>query len=107
MILTLLPNKVKVNTTIDDIRLRSNSTTNKTIRFTKKSFFYTKLGFIQTHSGPSSDIKGFVQKLPGTYKSQRPNNFTGIDKFQLKCYCIIGSIKNGIREPILYSFARS
>ena len=39
MLKSLLPDDVKVNITINDIRLRSNLTTNKTIRFTKKSFF--------------------------------------------------------------------
>ena len=34
----LLPNEVKVNNTIDDFRLKSNLTTNETIRFTKRSF---------------------------------------------------------------------
>ena len=32
-IISLLPDEVQVNITIDDIRLRSNSTNNKTIRF--------------------------------------------------------------------------
>ena len=41
MINFLLPNKVKVKMTIDDSRLKSNLTTNKTISFTKRSFFYT------------------------------------------------------------------
>ena len=36
---SLLPDEPKVNITIDDIRLRSNLTTNKTKRFTRKSFF--------------------------------------------------------------------
>ena len=35
MLKSLLPDEVKVDITIDDIRLRSNLTTNKTIRFTK------------------------------------------------------------------------
>ena len=39
MLKSLLPNEVKVNITIDDFRLKSNLTTNKTIRFTKKFFF--------------------------------------------------------------------
>ena len=39
MLKPLLPDDVKVNFTIDAIRLRSNSTTNKTIRYTKRSFF--------------------------------------------------------------------
>ena len=33
MLKSLLPNEVKVNITIDDVRLRSNLTTNKTIGF--------------------------------------------------------------------------
>ena len=39
MLKSLLPDEVKVKITIDDIRLRSNLTTNKTVRFNKKSFF--------------------------------------------------------------------
>ena len=38
MLKSLLPNDVKVEITIDDIRLRSNLGKNKTIRFTKKYF---------------------------------------------------------------------
>ena len=41
IIKSLVPNDVKVNFTNDDIRLRSNSTNNKTIKFTIKSFFFT------------------------------------------------------------------
>ena len=43
--------------------------------------------------------------IAGLYKSERPINNTGIDKVHLKCDCIDGSIMNGIREPILYSFS--
>ena len=89
---SLLPDEVKVNITIDDTRLKSNLTTNKTIRFTKKSFFFTILGFIQSHSGPLCDIDGFVQLIPGTCKSDKPINITGIDKVHLKCDCINGII---------------
>ena len=42
-----------------------------------------------------------------SYKSDKPINITGIDKVHSKCDCINGSIVNGIREPILYSFALS
>ena len=35
----LNPNEVKQKTTVDDIRLRSNLSTNKTKKFTGKSFF--------------------------------------------------------------------
>ena len=43
--------------------------------------------------------------IAGLYKSERPINITGIDKVHLKCDCVGGSIVNGTREPILYSFA--
>ena len=43
--------------------------------------------------------------ISGWYKSDRHINITGIDKIHLKCDCIQGSIVNGIRQPILYSFA--
>ena len=45
MLMSLLPNEVKVNITIDDIRLKSILTTNRTNKFTKKSFFYKIQGF--------------------------------------------------------------
>ena len=105
MIKSLLPNKIKVKITIDDIRLISNLATNNTIGYTKRSFFNAILGFTLSHSGPLGDIKGFIQKIPGTYKSDKPINITGIDKIHLKCDCINGSIVNGVRDPILYNFA--
>ena len=43
--------------------------------------------------------------IAGSYKSDKPIIITGIDKIHLKCDCIQGSIVNGIREPILCSFA--
>ena len=103
----ILPDNVKISITIDDIRLKSNLKINQTLIFTEKSFFYTYLGFTQSRSYPLNDIDGFYQLIAGSYKSDRPINITGIDKTHLKCDCIQGSIVNGIREPILYSFALS
>ena len=103
----ILPDTVKVNITIDDIRLKSNLKTNQTLIFTNKSFFYTILGFTQSHQGPLNDVEGFYQRLPGSYKSDTPIKITGTDKIHLKCNCIDGSIVNGVGEPILYSFALS
>ena len=103
----ILPNNVKVNITIDDIRLKSNLKINQTLIFTEKSFFYTILGFTQSRSYSLDDIDGFYQIIGGSYKSDKPINITGIDKNHLNCDCIQGSIVNGIREPILYSFALS
>ena len=42
----ILPDNVKVNITIDDIRLKSNLKINQTLIFTERSFFYTILGFL-------------------------------------------------------------
>ena len=103
----ILPDNVKISITIDDIRLKSNLKTNRTLIFTERSFFYTILGFTQSRSYPLDDIDGFYQIIAGSYKSDKPINITGIDKIHLKCNYIQGSIVNGIREPILYSFALS
>ena len=97
----ILPDNVKVNIAIDDIRLKSNLKINQTLIFTEKSFFYTILGFTQSRSYPLDDIDGFYQIIAGSYKSDKPINITGIDKIHLKCDCIQGSIMNGVREPIL------
>ena len=40
----------------------------------------------------------------GTHKSEKPVMITSIDKVHLKCDCLDGSINNGVREQILYSF---
>ena len=103
----ILPDNVKVNITIDDIRIKSNLKINQTLIFTERSFFYTILGFTQSRSYPLNDIDSHYQIIAGSYKSDKPINITGIDKIHLKCDCIQGSIVNGIREPILYSFALS
>ena len=103
----ILPDNVKVSVTIDDIRLKSNLKTNQTLIFTEKSFFYTILGFTRTRSYPFDDIDGFYQLIAGSHQGDKPINIMGIDKVHLKCDCIQGSIVNGVREPILYSFALS
>ena len=107
MLKSLLANEVKVNITIDDIRLKSNLTLNKTIKFTKTSFFCIILSFTQSHSGELGDTDGFIQLIRGKYKSDRPINITGIDKIHLKCDCVDGYVVNSCRQPILYSFAPS
>ena len=101
----ILPDNVKIDVTIDERKYKTDLKINQTLIFTNKCFFYTILGFTQTHKGPLNDIEGFYQILPGSYKSDKPINITGIDKVHLKCDCIDGSIVNGVREPILYSFA--
>ena len=60
MLKSLLPIEVKVNITIDDTRLKSNIATSKTIRFTKKSSFYTILGFTQSNLAVLCNIDWFI-----------------------------------------------
>ena len=101
----ILPDNVKINVTIDESKYKTDLKINQTLIFTKKTFFYTILGFTKSHQGPLNDIDGFYQLISGSYKSEKPINITGIDKVHLKCDCIQVSIVNGIRQPILYSFA--
>ena len=77
------------------------------LEYLLKSFFYTILDFTQSHSGVSGDIEGFIQKIPGTNKRDKPVNTTGIAKIHLGRDCFTGSIVNGIRKPILFSFGLS
>ena len=101
----ILPDNVKVSVTIDDVRLKLYLKINQTLIFTKKSFFYTILGFTRSRSYPLDDIEGSRQMIAGSYKGDRPNSISGIDKVPFKCDCTIGSIVNGSREPILFSFS--
>ena len=98
------PDNLKVTITVDDIRLKSNLNNIQNFLFTKNSVFYTKLGLTQPYSGVLGDIEGFVQLIPGPHKSHTPININGIDKNQFEMDCFIGSIVDGIREPILYTF---
>ena len=103
----ILPDNVEVNITIDDIGLKSNLKINQTLIFTERSFFYTILGFTQSRSYPLDDIASHYQIIAGSYESNKSINIISIDKIHLKCNCIQGSIVNGRREPILYSFVLS
>ena len=102
---TILHVNVKISVTIDEKKHKSNLKINQTLIFTNRSSFYTILGFIQSNSYPLDDIDGFYQLIAGSSGSDKPINITGNDKVHLKCDCIYGSIVNGTREPILYSFA--
>ena len=98
---------MKVSVTVDDVRLKSNLKINQTLISTRKSFFHTTLGLARSRSHPLDDKDGFNQLIAGSYKGDRTINITGIEKVHLKCDCINGSIINGIRKPILYSFGPS
>ena len=64
------------------------------IRFDEKSFFNTVLGFT-----PGWDYKHYKK-----YISQKTVNLGSTNKIHLKCDNIDGSIVDGFRQPILYSF---
>ena len=60
---------------------------------------------IHFNSEPNK-VLGFTYKdyPSGTHISEKPNMITTTDKVHLKCDCVDGSIVNGIREQILFSF---
>ena len=64
------------------------------IRFDEKSFFSTILVFT-----PGWDYKHYNE-----YISQKILNLGSTNKLHLKCDVIDGSVVNGLRQPILYSF---
>ena len=74
----------------DTISMQSVLTTSNNIQFNSK--LNTVLGFTHT------------VYPPGTHTSEKPVMITTTDKVHLKCDCVDGSIVNGIREQILFSF---
>ena len=91
---------VPSNTTViefDDITRKTKLVVNSgiiAIRFDEKSFFSTILGFT-----PGWDYKHYNK-----YISQKIVNSSNTNKIHLKCDCIDGTIQDGIRQPILFSF---
>ena len=79
----VLPDNVKISVSIDEKKYKSDSKIIQTLIFTDKSVFYTILGFTQSHSYPLNDIDGFYQLIAGSYKSEKQNNITSIDKVHL------------------------
>ena len=80
----------KFNIEADTISMKSVLTTSYSIYF--NSELNTLLGFTN---------KGYTT---GTHISEKPVMITTTDKVHLKCDCVDGSIVNGIREQILFSF---
>ena len=64
-------------------------------RFDQKSFFSNILGF----------TSGWDYKHYNEYTSQKTVNLSTTNKMHSKCDVIDGSVVNGLRQPILYSFA--
>ena len=81
---------LKVNIKADTISMKSFLTASYSFYF--NSELNTLLGFTN---------KGYPA---GTHKSEKPVMITTTDKVHLKCDCVDGSIVNGIREQILFSF---
>ena len=81
----------------DDIKIKTKLDVKAgiiAIRFDEKSFFTTILGF-----SPGWDYKHFNK-----YISQKIVNLSNTNKIHLKCDVIDGSVVNGLRQSILYSF---
>ena len=67
---------------------------NIAIRFAEQSFFSNVLGF----------TAGCDYKHYNEYTSQKIVILSTTNKIRLKCDVVDGSVENGIRHPILYSF---
>ena len=65
-----------------------------TLRFDQTSFFHTLLGFTPYWDYKPSNV----------YTSDKILNLNSVNKIHLKCDIIDGSVINGVRQPILYSF---
>ena len=68
-----------------------------TLRFDERSFFRTLLGFT-----PYWDYK--PTNFSGVYTSDKSVKLSTVNKIHLKCDCNDGSVVNGLRQPMLYSF---
>ena len=82
---------------LDDITRKTKLVVNSgiiAIRFDEKSFFSTILDF----------TTGWDYKHYNQYLSQKIVNLSNTNKIHLKCDAIDGSIADGVRQPILYSF---
>ena len=81
----------------DDINMKTKLVVQSgilAVRFDEKSFFSTILGFT-----PGWDYKHYNK-----YISQKIVNLSNTNKIHLKCDVIDGSVVNGLRQSILYSF---
>ena len=82
---------------LDDVTRKTKLIVNSgiiAIRFDEKSFFSTILGF----------SAGWDYKQYNQYLSQKIVNSSSTNKIHLKCDAIDGSVIDGVRQPILYSF---
>ena len=73
-----------------------------TLRLDEKSFIKTFLGFT-----PNWDFEPTIvihADSSGNYTTDKFLNLTAIDKIHLKSDVIDGSVVEGLRQPVLYSF---
>ena len=73
-----------------------------TLRFDENSFFHTLLGF-----EPYWDYKPnqfYHLDIPTVYIKGKIVDLNITNKIHLKCDVINGSVVDGVRQPILYSF---
>ena len=89
----LLYSEFEINIEADTISMKSVLTTSNNIHF--NSELNTLLGFTNTDYSE------------GTHISEKPVMITITEKVHLKCDCVDGSIVNGKREQILFSFNQS
>ena len=95
--------KGTIQTEYDELNKKVNLILTNLMRFDEKSFFHTILGFDPYWDyKPTNAIHAYS---PGVYISDKINlNLNTINKIHLKCDVIDGSIQDGIRQPILFSF---
>ena len=74
----------------------------RTLRFNEKSFFNTLVD--HTPFWDDKPTLAIHAGSPGVDTSSKILNLSTIDKNYLKCDVIDGSVVNGLRQPILYSF---
>ena len=75
------------------------------LKFDEKFFFKTSLGYTAyRHYKPT---KANDAESPGVYTGEKIINLGTIDENHLKCDIIVGSVVNGIRQPLLYCFVLS
>ena len=74
-----------------------------TLRFDEATFFHTLLRFTPYWDYKPTNSNDIL--IPGVYTSDKIIlNLNTINKNHLNCDCIDGSIQDGVRQPILFSF---
>ena len=72
------------------------------LRFDEGSFRNILLGF--TPYWVDKPTNAVLAENPGVYTSEKLLNLSTIDKIHLKCDIINGSVFNGVRQAVLFSF---